>query len=104
MVKDKQTKKSAGGTDMFRFLKKILISAFKTFTNFVKSLYNNAAGVCLLAGSAIGFTKLATELPFIVSMPLWIEATMVAPIIGIASVFILIQLMNLQLKGTTCYE
>jgi len=83
---------------LFQFAKKVAKSAFIAVKDFVKSLVNNAAGVALLAGAAIGFTKLATELPFQMAMPLWIESFMVAPIIGAIAVFILVQLMKLQLS------
>lgn len=83
---------------LIRFIKKVAVSAFKAVANFIKETFNNAAGVAILAGSAIGFTKLATELPFYIEVPLWIESTMVAPVIGIFSVMALVHLMRLQLK------
>ena len=83
---------------LFAFAKKVVKSAFKAIGEFVKSLAQNAAGVILLGGAAVGFTKLATEMPFYLPLPLWVEATMIAPIIGVAGVFILVQLMKLQLS------
>lgn len=83
---------------LMQFIKKVVISAFKAVANFVKETVNNAAGVAILAGSAIGFTKLATEIPFYMELPLWIESTMVAPMIGIFAVVALVHLMRLQLK------
>lgn len=83
---------------IFNFIKKVVISAFNAVKSFVKDTADNAAGVVLLAGSAIGFTKLATEVPFYVQLPLWIESTMVAPVIGVASVFLLVHLMRFQMK------
>lgn len=83
---------------LFQFAKRVVKSAFKAIGDFVKSLVDNAAGVILLGGATVGFTKLATELPFQMAMPLWIESFMVAPIIGTIAVFILVQLMKLQLS------
>lgn len=83
---------------IFKFIKKVALSAFNAVTSFVKDTINNAAGVALLAGSAIGFTKLAIEVPFYIQLPLWIEATMVAPALGILSVFLLVHLMRFQMK------
>lgn len=83
---------------ILNFTKKVAVSAFKAITSFVKDTADNIAGVVLLAGSAIGFTKLATEIPFYIQLPLWIESTMVAPVIGVASVFLLVHLMRFQMK------
>lgn len=84
--------------NLFSFAKKVVANAFKTIGRFVKELTSNAAGVALLAGSAVGFTKLATELPFQMAMPLWIESMMVAPVIGVMTVFLLVHVMRLQLS------
>ncbi len=82
---------------LFSFAKRVVKSAFKAIGEFVSSLAKNLAGVTLLAGAAIGFTTLATQLPFQVAMPLWIESVMVAPLLGVFCVFILVHLMKLQL-------
>jgi len=83
---------------LFAFAKKVVKSAFKAIGDFVKSLAQNAAGVILLGGAAIGFTKLATEMPFYLPLPLWAEATFVAPLIGLGVVFVLVNQMKLQLS------
>lgn len=81
----------------FRWIGKVLRAAVRHIFGFIKDVSKNAAGICILAGAAVGFTTLAVQLPFQIAMPLWIEGLMVAPVLGIMTVFVLVQLMKLQL-------
>jgi hypothetical protein len=81
----------------FSFIGRVLKAAFRRIVGFVKDVVTNAPGICLLAGAAVGFTTLATQLPFQLAMPLWVESLMVAPIIGVMTVFILVMMMRIQL-------
>lgn len=83
---------------MFKFFKKVFSKAISVIKSFVKETVNNIAGVTLLTGAAIGFTKLASEVPFYIQLPFWIESTMVAPVIGLVSVVVLIHIMRFQMK------
>lgn len=83
---------------LLKFATKVVVATIKAVGGMVKSLVHNAAGVTLLGGATVGFTKIATELPFYAHLPLWIESTMVAPVVGLVVVFLLIQIMNLQMS------
>jgi len=76
----------------------MLKAAWRRIVGFVKDVVMNAPGICILAGAAVGFTTLATQLPFQMAIPLWAESLMVAPIIGILTVFVLITMMKIQLS------
>lgn len=83
---------------ILRWIGKVLKRATEIIISHIKELVQNSAAVAVLVGATIGFTKLATELPFYIELPLWIEASMVAPMIGLITVLALLQLAKWQLK------
>lgn len=89
--------------NLFNFAKKVVKSAFQAVGKFVKEVTSNAFGVVGCAAMAVGFTSLATQVPFLVQAPLWVEMTMVAPMIGLAATCLVILGMRwqLQLQGVS---
>lgn len=83
---------------IFKFFGRVLKAAFRTTIKFVTDVVSNAPGIAILAGAAVGFTTLVTQIPFVIELPLWIEGAMIAPFIGIATVFVLITMMRIQLS------
>lgn len=83
---------------VFRFAKRVAISALKAIKEFFVEAKNNVFGVIGCSAMAVGFTKLAVEAPFYIQTPLWIEASMAAPLIGLALTYLCILGMRWQLK------
>lgn len=51
--------------------------------NFVRDVYQHTEAVIILILSSLGLNALLGELPFYMSLPMWIEATMVIPIASV---------------------
>lgn len=81
---------------MFQFIKKLFKAVVKTITSWFKETVNNAEATVILITASLGLTAIISELPFIIALPLWMEATMVAPILSILTILFLIQIIKFR--------
>jgi hypothetical protein len=84
------------GNEIFDKIKNFTVEALLTIKNeaiaFAKGCYEHIESISLLTLSSIGATMLLAEIPFYLSLPLWVEASMVAPVLGILLVIGLVRL------------
>ena len=66
--------------------------------NFAVGFYHHVESVTLLTLSSFGLSALLGELPFWLTLPWWIEATMVIPFISICLVLALIKAGEFRAK------
>lgn len=64
-------------------------NAKKKIIDFFKGFYNNFESVGILTLSSFGISALLGELPFWLTLPMWIEAPMVIPFISVCIVWLL---------------
>ena len=86
---------------IFRFLCDVFKKFFGALFNAVKEVVTNVEAVVILVTASIGFTTLLVQLPFAVALPMWIEATMVIPVISVLVVAMLVIIMQWRL-GNEC--
>jgi hypothetical protein len=65
------------------FSLEVIVTIKNEAIKFAKGCYEHIESIGLLTLSSIGATMLLAEIPFYVSLPLWIEAPMVAPVLGV---------------------
>lgn len=74
------------------FVVKVCKIAGIKIKNFVIGFWQNLETIIVITLSAIGLTALLSQLPFIWTLPLWIEATMVIPVISVIIISILLRI------------
>jgi hypothetical protein len=81
---------------ILKFIGDIFHGIWKTIKGIVKGLVQNTEGVVILVAASIGFTTIISNLPFAMSLPMWIEASMVAPVLGVLMVSFCLFIMTLR--------
>ena len=76
-----------------QFCSEAAVAAKRRVVNFVRGFYQHAESVGVLTLASLGLSALLGELPFWITLPWWIEATMVIPVL---SVLIIIGLVSLN--------
>jgi len=71
------------------FAKKVIIAAKDTVVKFVRGVYHHAEATVILILSSLGLNSLLGELPFWIALPMWVEATMVVPVISVLIIVVL---------------
>ena len=91
---------------MLRFMKSIFSGIKDTIITTVKDIIFNIEAVVILCLASVGITFLLSELPFIISVPLFIESIivipMVLPFISIMIITGLVFLMNWRFNVKEC--
>lgn len=82
----------------YQFLKETFIVIKNHTVSFIKGCYEHAESIALLTLSSIGLTYLIGELPFLWSLPMWLEAPMIAPVIAVLIVMALTKLAEYRTK------
>lgn len=77
-----------------KFIKDVAIAAKNKVVNFVRGLYQHTEATVILVLSALGLNALVGELPFLFSLPMWIEAVFVIPVLSTLTVLILVKVME----------
>ena len=89
---------------MVRKLIGFIGNVFKSMFNFVKgfivNIVVNIEAVVILSLASIGAAAILAELPFIIAVPLWLESTLVIPVIATSIVLMLAWV--LELRMTAC--
>lgn len=79
-----------GKSKILTFVKDVYKAAKKKIVDFVKGFYRNVESVGVLTLAAFGASALIGELPFLLTLPWWVEATMVVPVAAVLLVLLLI--------------
>lgn len=81
---------------MFAKIKRFVTTAVRTAVtkvkNFIKGVYQHAETITVLVLATFGVNALIGELPFLFMLPMWVEATMVIPVLSVLIVSLLIKL------------
>ena len=78
-------------TKVKRFTSNAIATASNKIFEFGKSLVQHTETVVVLSLSAVGLNALAGELPFLYALPMFIESTMVLPVLSVIAVGLLIR-------------
>ena len=85
-----------------KFIKSVIKGIKEAIVETVKSIVYNFEAVIILTLSSIGITFLLSELPFMISIPLWIEllisTQMIIPVLSVLLITGLVMLMNWRLS------
>jgi len=65
-----------------RFLCNVIKHIFNSIIKSIKDIIGNFEAVSITLLAAVGATALLKQLPFYITLPLWIESTMVYPMIA----------------------
>lgn len=76
---------------LINFAKRTTHAAVRKVKSFITGTVRHAESVALLSLSAVGLNALAGELPFMFALPMWIESTMVLPVLSVLMVALLIK-------------
>lgn len=71
------------------FVARVAKVAYRKVVNFAKGLYHHAESIVILTLAALGLNALLGELPFYFILPMWVEATMVIPVLAVILVSLL---------------
>lgn len=78
---------------MFRKFLQFASNVFKAFARFIKKttieVVNHAETVASMVAESVGWTTLIAALPFMIATPMWLEADLVIPFLGIAMTLLL---------------
>jgi hypothetical protein len=97
-IKMNITETPAGKNKVLSFVKDVFTVAKNKIVNFVKGFYRNVESVGVLTLAAFGTSALIGELPFLLTLPWWIEATMVIPVASVILVMILVTIGEKRAK------
>ena len=81
-----------------KFVKEVISTAYNKVKNFAVGMWHHAEGVTLLVLASFGLTALLSELPFLMSLPLWIEGPLVIPAIAVLIVLIVLKFGEWRLE------
>lgn len=82
--------------ELFKFVKKTFNVMKNDVKNFFKKFYQNAETVAVLTFASLGASAVIGELPFLVTLPMWIETPMIVPVISVMLIAGLIKLGELR--------
>lgn len=80
------------------FCTEAYVAAKDKIISFVRGFYHHAESIGLLTLASFGLSALIGELPFLLMLPWWIEATMVIPVLSVLIVYLLVSLGELRTK------
>ena len=82
----------------FRFIGRIVKAAFRVVKNFFVQTLTNIEAMVLLSLATIGTAAVISELPFFMVMPMWIESTLVIPVLAVTIVSMITWIMCKRLS------
>ena len=77
-----------------KFIKDVAVAAKNRVVSFVKGLYHHTEGIVIVLLATLGVNVIYSQAPFLYTLPLWVEATMVIPVLSVFTVFLLIKAME----------
>jgi len=84
---------------IFRFLGNVVKAVWRTVTGAIKEFVCNIEAVAILSFATIGLATILTEIPFHFMLPMWIETTMVIPIISVLAILLLTFVMQARMSN-----
>lgn len=78
------------GPDLNSFIEDIYVSARNTVVSFLRDMYTHAESVVILVFASLGVNAYLSELPYFFTLPIWIEAQMVVPVIAVIIILTLL--------------
>jgi hypothetical protein len=82
------------GNKILNFAKEFVIAVKDGIVSFLKTCWNYTEAITILILSSLGLNALLGELPFYFQLPIWIEATMVIPVLSVLGISILLWSMS----------
>lgn len=76
---------------LISFTKRTFRAAKRKVVNFVKGSVRHTETIVVLSLSAVGLNALAGEIPFVYSLPMWIESTMIIPVLSVLAIGLLVK-------------
>lgn len=76
---------------LINFTKRTFRAAKRKVVNFVTGCVKHTETIVVLSLSAVGLNALAGEMPFLVALPMWVEATMVIPVLSVLTIGLLVK-------------
>lgn len=83
---------------MRKFLRKVkqfainvIVKVKNNTIKFIKDVWHHAEAATILVFASLGLTGALSELPFVLMLPMWIEATMVIPVISVIGICLLLK-------------
>lgn len=77
-----------------KFCKEIVHAAGRKILWFVKGTYEHAEAIAVLTLASIGLNLMLGEMPFIFTLPMWIEAPLVIPVLSVVVIGLLVKFME----------
>lgn len=74
---------------MAKFVKTVVVVATRRVVRFFVGCWQHAESIVLLLLASYGINALLSLLPFMITLPLWVEFTMVIPFIAVCIVLLL---------------
>lgn len=81
---------------MIDFIKRAANAAKTTITSFIERCVKHTEAIAILTLSAVGLNVLLGELPFYWTLPMWIEAPMVIPVLSVLAISGMVKLMQFR--------
>lgn len=77
--------------EIFSFLNEMWVAARNRVVRFIKDLYEHTEAIGILVLASLGLNALLGEIPFYFTLPLWIEAPMVIPVLAVIGIAMLVR-------------
>ena len=84
--------------EIISFAKEAYISGRDRIVQFLKDLYNHTEAIGILVLASLGLNALIGEIPFYLTLPMWIEAPMVVPVIAVIGVGLMVRSSEYRAK------
>jgi hypothetical protein len=75
-----------------RFVKETIVVAYKKVKVFLRGVWNHIETVAVLVLATYGLATLIGELPFLITLPMWVETPFVAPVLAVIGIKILLRI------------
>lgn len=77
---------------MKRFILRVAKVAMMKVWRFVVGVYNHAEAIAVLVLASLGLNALLGEIPFYYMLPMWVEATMIIPVLSVLIISFIIKI------------
>lgn len=84
---------------IFSFFGNMFKAAWRMVSGFVTDIVTNIEGVVILGLATVGCAAVLAEIPFTIATPMWLEATLVIPVLATTIVLLLAWIMSIRMKG-----
>jgi hypothetical protein len=74
-----------------KFIRDVVVVAATKVKNFFVGVYQHAESITVLTLASMGLSALIGELPFWLTLPMWIEAPLVIPFISVTIIWLIMK-------------